>query len=86
MPASASLRALDRLKKAANLVPVRRVVTLSNGEEFEFWSTPLTMAEREKAQKQANSDDATQFALQLLVAKHKTKTVSVCSLKVKLQS
>jgi hypothetical protein len=70
MPAaSASLRALDRLKKAANLVPIKRIVTLSNGDEFEFWSTPLTMAEREKAQKQANSDDATQFALQLLVAK-----------------
>lgn len=67
--ASTSLRALDRLKKAANLVPIKRIVTLSNGDEFEFWSTPLTMAEREKAQKQAKGDDATQFALQLLVAK-----------------
>ena len=67
--AGASLRALDRLKKAANLVPVKRVVALNNGTEFEFWSTPLTMAERERAQKQANSDDATQYALQLLVNK-----------------
>ena len=45
--AGASLRALDRLKKAANLVPVKRIVILSDGAEFEFWSTPLTMAERE---------------------------------------
>lgn len=66
---TSSLRALDRLKKAANLTPVRRIVVLSNGDEFEFWSTPLTMAERERAQKQANSDDATQYALQLLVNK-----------------
>jgi len=70
MPASsAGFHALDRLKKAANLVPIKRVVTLSNGEEFEFWSTPLTMAEREKAQKAAKSDDLNVLALQLLVAK-----------------
>jgi len=69
MSSSASGRALDRLKKAANLTPVRRIVVLSNGDEFEFWSTPLTMAERERAQKQANSDDANQYALQLLVNK-----------------
>ena len=31
--------------------------------------TPLTLAERAKAQKQARSDDATEFALQLLVTK-----------------
>jgi|TARA_B100000073_G_scaffold335122_1_gene328401 hypothetical protein len=69
MSSSASGRALDRLKKAANLTPVKRIVILSNGEEFVFWSTPLTMAERERAQKQANSDDANQYALQLLVNK-----------------
>ena len=69
MSSSASGRALDRLKKAANLTPVKRIVILSNGDEFVFWSTPLTMAERERAQKQANSDDANQYALQLLVNK-----------------
>lgn len=69
MSSSASGRALDRLKKAANLTPVKRIVVLSNGDEFVFWSTPLTMAERERAQKQANSDDANQYALQLLVNK-----------------
>ncbi len=69
MSSSASGRALDRLKKAANLTPVKRIVVLSNGDEFVFWSTPLTMAERERAQKQAKSDEATQYALQLLVNK-----------------
>lgn len=66
---SASLRALDRLKKAANLVPTKKLVTLSDGSEFEFYSTPLTMAEREKAQKNSDKDDAQAFALQLLIQK-----------------
>ena len=69
MPAAPNLNALARLKKAANLVPIKRIVTLTDGTEFEFWATPLTMAERERAQKAANSDDASQFALQLLVQK-----------------
>jgi hypothetical protein len=34
-----------------------------------MWVTPLTMAERERAQKQAKSDDANAFALQLLITK-----------------
>ena len=61
--------ALNRLKKAANLKPSRRSVTLANGDYFEFYSTPLTMAQRERAQKEAKSDDINQFALQLLVQK-----------------
>lgn len=60
--------ALERLKKAANLKPVKKTVTLSDGTEFEFWRTPLTMAERERAQKGTN-DDANLFALQLLILK-----------------
>lgn len=60
--------ALERLKKAANLKPVKKIVTLSDGTEFEFWRTPLTMAERERAQKGTN-DDANLFALQLLILK-----------------
>ncbi len=62
-----ALRAIDRLKKAANLEAVKRTVELSDGSEFEMWVTPLTMAEREKAQKRAGSDDANAFALQLLI-------------------
>ena len=63
--------ALDRLRKAANLKASKKTVTLTNGDLFEFWSTPLTMAERERAQKDAKSDDINQFALQLLVMKAK---------------
>ena len=63
------VRAIDRLRKAANLEPVKKVVELSDGTKFEMWVAPLTMAERERAQKQAKSDDANAFALQLLIAK-----------------
>ena len=63
------MRALDRLKKAVSMSASRRAVELPDGTEFEFWMTPLTLAERGRAQKQAKSDDATDFALQLLVAK-----------------
>jgi len=68
MPA-ATLSAIERLRKAANLEPTKKVVQLSDGSDFEMWVTPLTMAERERAQKQAKSDDANAFALQLLVNK-----------------
>jgi hypothetical protein len=63
------VRAIDRLRKAANLEPTKREVELSDGSVFEMWVSPLTMAERERAQKQAKSEDATAFALQLLISK-----------------
>lgn len=61
--------AIDRLRKAANLKPTKRSVTLSNGDVFEFYAAPMTMAQRERAQKDAKSDDINQFALQLLIQK-----------------
>ena len=63
------MRALDQLKAAVSMKAQRKTVELPNGSEFEFWMTPLTLAERGRAQKQAKSDDATDFALQLLVSK-----------------
>ena len=33
-----------------------------SGDELTFWSTPLTMAQREKANREAKSDDINQFA------------------------
>lgn len=62
-------RAIDRLKKAANLKASKKLVELNNGDEFEFYSTPLTMAQRERANRDAKSDDINQFALQLLLSK-----------------
>lgn len=61
--------ALSRLKKAANLTPTKRSVALSDGTTFEFYCAPLTMAERERAQKMPGGDDANGFALNLLVTK-----------------
>ncbi len=52
------MTALARLKKAANLIPVKRAVTLGDGTVFEMWASPLTMAERERAQKMPGGDDA----------------------------
>jgi hypothetical protein len=64
-----TVRAIDRLRKAANLDPAKKIVELSDGTKFEMYVTPLTMAERERAQRQAKSDDAGAFALQLLISK-----------------
>ena len=64
-------KALDRLKKAVSMKAQQRTIELPDGSEFEFYMTPLTLAERARAQKQAKSDDATDFALQLLVSKAK---------------
>ena len=68
--AKTKLSALDKLKKAANLTPIKKEVTLSNGEVFEFWCTPLTMAERERSQKIIkDKEDMNAFALTLFVQK-----------------
>lgn len=68
MPATGS-SALARLKKAANLTPIKRVVTLSDGSVIEFYAAPLTMAEKERAQKMPGGDDSAGFALNLLITK-----------------
>lgn len=64
-----AIRALERLKKAASMAATRRVIELPDGSEFEFWMSPLTLAQRNRAQKNAKSDNPTDFALQLLVDK-----------------
>ena len=71
---SRPLRAIDRLKKAANLDATKKEVELSDGTIFELWVTPLTMSERERAQKGAKSDDANEFALRLLMTKAQDDT------------
>lgn len=49
--------------------PQRKAVELPDGSEFCYYSTPLTLAERAKAQKASGGDDSTAFALHLLVTK-----------------
>ena len=64
-------RFIDKLKKAARLDPVKKEIKLEGGEVVVIWVTPLTAAERERAKKDARSDDPNTFALQLLVRKAK---------------
>ena len=65
---ASNLSALERLQKAANLEPKKKEVTLSDGSIFEMYVSPLTMAERDRAQRQSK-DDTNGFALQLLINK-----------------
>jgi len=65
---ASNLSALQRLQKAANLEPKKKEVTLSDGSIFEMYVSPLTMAERDRAQRQSK-DDTNGFALQLLINK-----------------
>jgi len=62
-------RFIDKLKKAARLEPVKKVIVLDSGDEVTMYVTPLTAAERERAKKDARSEDPGEFALQLLVRK-----------------
>ena len=65
----AGTRFIDKLKKAARLEPAKKEVMLDSGEEVVMYVTPLTAAERERAKKDARSEDPGAFALQLLIRK-----------------
>ena len=69
MASNKTMRAIDRLRKAANLEATKKEVTLSDGTVFEMWVTPLTLAERERALRMAKTDDTNEFALRLLLTK-----------------
>jgi hypothetical protein len=62
------LTAIDILRNAANLKPMRKVVELNDGSVLEFWHTPLTAAERAKVTKET-SDEPGDFIMQLLIRK-----------------
>ena len=64
---------LSELIKGVNKEAIKRTIEF-NGEEYEFYSTYLTLAQREKVKAaQKNSDDASEFALRLLIDKALTK-------------
>ena len=67
MPAK-PVRLLDKLVAAAKLEPQKKEVELETGGTVVFYVTPLTAAERERAQKNARTDRAQDFAIQLLIA------------------
>ena len=64
-------RFIDKLKKAARLEPSKKTIQLDAGEEVVMYVTPLTASERERAKKDARSEDPGAFALQLLIKKAK---------------
>ena len=64
-----AVRFIDKLVKAARLEPVKKEIKLDSGDEIVVWVSPLTAAERDRAKKDARSDDANAFALQLLIQK-----------------
>ena len=67
----AGTRFIDKLTKAARLEPTKKDIQLDSGDEVVMYVTPLTAAERERAKKDARSDDPGAFALQLLIKKAK---------------
>ena len=62
-------RFIDKLRSAARLDPVKKSIALDSGDEVVMYVTPLTAAERERAKKDARSEDPNAFAMQLLVRK-----------------
>ena len=68
MAITTTLRAIDRLRAASSLQRLRKDITLSGGEVFTLYHTPLTAAEREKANKEVG-EDANGFGMHLLVKK-----------------
>ena len=64
-------RFIDKLVKAARLDPVKKEVELSDGTVVVMWVAPMTAAERDRAKKDARSEDPNAFALQLLLTKAK---------------
>jgi hypothetical protein len=69
--------ALEKLKQAANLEPIKKVVPLSDGfTELEMYITPLVAAERDRARRNARAasktkDDDSDWLIYLLVSKAK---------------
>lgn len=66
--------ALDELLAGVDMAPRRKRLLLPNGNEFVFFASPVTLDEREMARKEAKKDDATTFALTLLVLKAQDST------------
>lgn len=67
--------ALQQLKQAANLEPVRKDIELSDGSIFTMYVTPLVSLEREKARnsakKASKTDDDSAWLMHLLIQKAK---------------
>jgi hypothetical protein len=65
------MNGLQILKDAVSMKRTHRSIELENGSLFEWWMTPLTLAQRERATRLAgkNSEDPITVALNVLVLK-----------------
>ena len=65
------MNGLQQLKNAVSMKRSYRSVELENGNVFEWWMTPLTLGQRERATRLAgkNSEDPISVALNVLVLK-----------------
>ena len=63
------MRHIDKLLKYAGTDHSVKREIWHGAQDWSFWMTPLTIAEKQQATKNAKSDDVTDFALQLLCAK-----------------
>jgi len=60
---------LERLKSATDMSLKRIDVELPDATTFSFFSTPLTIGQRQKANREAKTGDANELALRLLIDK-----------------
>lgn len=69
------MNGLQVLKDAVSMKRSIRSIELPNGNLFEWWMTPLTLAQRERATRLAgkNSEDPITVALNVLVLKAENK-------------
>ena len=65
------MNGLQTLKAAVSMKRTLRSVELENGFKYEWWMTPLTLAQRERATRLAgkNSEDPITVALHVLIIK-----------------
>ena len=66
------MKALDRLKSKCSMEMKRYAVMCPDGTEFEYWATPLTIAQRARAEKIAGPKaDEVDQAVHIFIAKAK---------------
>ena len=66
------MNALDRLKSKCSMEMKRYAVMCPDGTEFEYWATPLTIAQRARAEKIAGPKaDEVDQAVHIFIAKAK---------------
>tara|TARA_B100001287_G_C22675750_1_gene527550 strand:+ start:2091 stop:2489 length:399 start_codon:yes stop_codon:yes gene_type:complete len=61
------MNGLEQLKQGVSMARSRRSVRMPNGQEFEWYQTPLTIKQRERATKLAGKDKEDVLTVAMLV-------------------